>query len=333
MSTAPTLAAPTRPLAFPRRQAVVLPLLGRSVVLLLPGVVLALGIPCVPEESQAQLGIGAGLIGFMGLLLLPQPRLGSTTTGLAAIALYVLAQVWLWFLRIPYHLLWYTHFAYGILLAAPLLILASVTLVTSGAHDLRRARLLVKQLLHRRSWPTDLSFCPTLPEVMDLRDALRGDASPALALLGDPRPEIRASALAALAYRRGWKPGEDTLVKQVAQQAKEPPVRAAAVRALAFSRDREQVEMLAGFLRDRAAEVRRSVTEVLFWESERRWTWVRFAVHDALGDPALRDEGPLPLAGVAVTRAGTDRFDRVGQREWYASCARAKRWLPITHTP
>ncbi len=314
MTAAVPPAAAPRPLALPARRGGVRALLGRAAVLLLPAGVLAFGIPHVPEESRAQLAVGAGLIAFMGLLLLPQGRLGSTATGLAAAALYVLAQVWLWFLKLPYHDHWYQHFAFAVLLAVPLLIVAAVSLVNSGAHDLRRARLLVKQLVRRTDWPADLSFCPALPEVMELRDALRGDATPALALLQDPRPEIRASALAALAYRRSWKPREEALVRRVALHAREPAVRAAAVRALAYTRDREQVEVLAGYLRDRAPEVRRSATEVLFWESERRWTWVRFAVHDALGDPALRDEGALPLAGVALPdQALTDLHEWAGE--------------------
>lgn len=314
MTTALPPAVPVRPLALPSRRGGVGAFLGRVVIVLLPAGVLAFGIPHVPEDSQAQLAVGAGLIGFMGLLLLPQGRLGSTTTGLAVAALYVLAQVWLWFLKLPYHDHWYPHFAFAVLLAVPLLIVAAVSLINSGAHDLRRARLLVKQLLRRKDWPSDLSFCPTLPEVMELRDAVRADAAPALALLQDPRPEIRASALAALAYRKSWKAGQDAMVKRVAQSAREPAVRAAAVRALAFTRDREQVEVLAGFLRDRAPEVRRSATEVLFWESERRWAWVRYSVHDTLGDPALRDEGALPLAGVTLPeQALTDLHEWAGE--------------------
>jgi hypothetical protein len=53
-------------------------------------------------------------------------------------------------------------------------------------------------------------------------------------------------------------------------------------------------------LRDPSREVRQAAGEVLFWDGERRWGWVRFSVHEALADPALRSDGPLPLGGAEL---------------------------------
>src|SRR5262249_2219036 len=151
------------------------------------------------------------------------------------VALYVLSQVWVWFCNTTYHRHWYAHFALGILLAVPLFVFAAVTLVRTGAHDLRRARKNVRRLLSRTEWPADLSFCQTLPEVLGLRGAVQAEAVPALALLRNPRPQVRASALAALAFRSTWRPGQAERVQTVIRDAPEPDVRAAGIRALAFS--------------------------------------------------------------------------------------------------
>jgi hypothetical protein len=226
--------------------------------------------------------------------------LSQPSTGLAVIALYILGQVWLWYCNTTYRQHWYPHLAVGLFMIVPLLLFAAVILVRSGARDLRRARLLIHKLHRRRDWPEDLSLCLTLPEVLALREAIQTAARPALALLGDARPEIRVAALGALAFRTTWQQGEAEFVQQVGQRAAEPAVRAAAIRALAFSRDPFVVETLAKSLRDLAPEVRRAAAEVLFWDSERRWGWVRYNVHEALADPELRNEGPLPLGGVML---------------------------------
>src|SRR5205814_1029548 len=121
-----------------------------------------------------------------------------------------------------------------------------------------------------------------------------------LALLDQPRPEVRAAALAALAYRQGWRPREAERVQAVARRAAEPAVRSAAVRALANTRDPFVVETIAQSLRDRDPGVRRAAAEVLLWDGERRWGWVRYSVHAALADPHLKTDGPLPLGGVTL---------------------------------
>ena len=70
-------------------------------------------------------------------------------------------------------------------------------------------------------------------------------------------------------------------------------MRAAAITALGSLEDRHLLEMMAEFLRDTHAEVRKAAAEALLWDSERRWTWIRFAVRRLLADPIFYDDGPL----------------------------------------
>jgi HEAT repeat protein len=195
---------------------------------------------------------------------------------------------------------WYRYMAQAVLLVVPLIVFAHQILCESGAAAMRRARLLTDRLANRKDWPADLSACRSLPEVKALRDALYNDATPALALLSHPRPEVRIAALAALEFRQNWKRGQAEVVLQLAQAAPEPPVRAAAIAALANSHDRILIETLAEFLRDPSWEVRRSATEALLWDCENRWTWVRHAVRRCLGDPALQGDGSLLHEGQAL---------------------------------
>jgi HEAT repeat protein len=275
-------------------------LAGRCVILILPAAVLALGAVADPGPNVALNWLGVGLVAALGLVLLPQQRLTQASTGVAVIAEYVLAQVWLWYTGDPNRDRWFPHLALGVLLIIPLLLFAGVSLERSGAPALRRARLCVRRLLRRGKWPADLSLCQTLPDVTGLRESVAEDATPALALLADPRAEVRAAALAALAYRRAWRAGEAERVQVVARRAAEPAVRTAAVRALANTRDPFVVETIAAALRDPSPEVRRAAAEVLLWDGERRWGWVRFSVHAALADVELRGDGPLPLGGVSL---------------------------------
>src|SRR5207253_6934943 len=97
---------------------------------------------------------------------------------------------------------------------------------------MRRANGLASRLANRQDWPADLLQCRGLPEVKAFRAALAWDAAPALAMLQNPRVEVRVAALAALEFRKDWRPGQAELVMQIAQRAKEPAVRAAAVLAL-----------------------------------------------------------------------------------------------------
>ena len=54
------------------------------------------------------------------------------------------------------------------------------------------------------------------------------DAAPALVLLNHARVQVRVAALAALEFRQNWRVGQAEMVLQLAQQTREPAVRAAA---------------------------------------------------------------------------------------------------------
>jgi HEAT repeat protein len=176
------------------------------------------------------------------------------------------------------------------------------TLVESGAPAVRRARLLADRLANRQDWPADLATCRSLPEVKALRAALTIDAAPALVLLYHPRAEVRVAALAALEFRKDWKPGQAELVLQLAQRAEQPALRAAAVAALGNVDDRILVETLAQFLHDPAGEVRQAAAEALLWDTDNRWHWIRYAVRRYLADPLFSNDGPLTHFGQTLTR-------------------------------
>src|SRR5262249_9762018 len=167
--------------------------------------------------------------------------------------------------------------------------------------------LLADRLAARREWPHDLMACRSLPEVKALREALHMDATPALALLANPRLQVRVAALGALEFRKDWRPGQAQLVLQIAQASQEPAIRAAGVTALANVDDRLLVESLTEFLRDPSREVRRAAAEALLWDCERRWPWIRSAIRITLGDPGLSNDGPLlPEGGVLPEDAAAD---------------------------
>src|SRR5436190_22441911 len=112
----------------------------------------------------------------------------------SVITLYLIALAWLFFGDKQED--WFSHLTKSILMIIPLIVFGFQTLYDSGAPALRRANLLAGRLRARREWPADLAACRVLPEVKALRAALGSDASPALALLSDPRPEVRVAALA-----------------------------------------------------------------------------------------------------------------------------------------
>jgi hypothetical protein len=156
---------------------------------------------------------------------------------------------------------------------------------------------LASRLANRQDWPADLLQCRALPEVKAFRATLAYDAAPALALLQNPRLEVRVAALAALEFRKDWRPGQAEHIMQLAQRAEEPIVRAAAVLALGNLDDRMMIETLAQFLNDPSREVRRAAVEALLWESENRWGWIRFAIRRTMSDPLFKDDGPLVPEG------------------------------------
>ncbi len=221
-------------------------------------------------------------------------------TGSAVIMLYVIALSWMLLGAVGADD-WFLHLAQAVLLVVPLVYFAAQCLRESGRPTLRRARQLAHRLAHRLDWPAQLNDCRLLPEVKALREALHVDASPALSLLSNPRPEVRVSALSALEFRQNWRPGQPQVILQLAQHAVEPEVRAAALNALANVDDRTTIEALAEFLRDSSPLVRQTAAEALLWNTEQNWPWIRLAVRRTLADPVCQDDGPMRHEGNVLT--------------------------------
>jgi hypothetical protein len=274
--------------------------LGRAATLLLPASLLLIAALRTIDQSNLNLWLGTAfqlLVCLLTFLTRQNPR---QSMGPSVVTLYVIALGWLW-LGTPHGDDWYVSLAKALLLVVPVLCFSLQVLTESGATTLRRARLLADRLAARRDWPADLSACRTLPEVKALREAVQIDATPALALLSDPRPQVQVAALAALEFRKQWKPGQAEIVLQAAQRAGAATVRAAAVAALGNVDDRTLIEALAEFLRDPSWEVRRAATESLLWDSERRWSWMRHALRRALGDSLCAEDGALRQEGQMLT--------------------------------
>jgi hypothetical protein len=271
----------------------------RLVVLFLPTALLVIAGLRSSQSNNLMLWLATAIQGFVCLLGFLSRRSWRQPTGPSVITLYLIALAGLWWGDGIND--WYTSGAKAILLVVPLIVFGWQTLVDSGAPAMRRARVLAHRLANRKEWPADLAGCRTLPEVKALRAALNVDATPALALLSHPRPEVRLAALAALEFRKDWRPGHAELVLQVAQRAEQPAVRAAAVTALGNLDDRTVVETVAQFLHDPSWEVRKAAAESLLWDTEQRWPWIRFAVRRVLADTLYQNDGPLWHEGQLLT--------------------------------
>jgi HEAT repeat protein len=277
----------------------VLGFIGRLAILLAPtGLLMGASIRH-SGSSGIMLWMGTAFqVGVCALYLI-QMRVRRHAFGPALIACYLSALAWIWWGADQED--WYNNLTKALLLIVPLLGFAQQTLMESGAPAIRRARLLSSRLARRKEWPADLAACRSLPEVKALRAALGMDAAPALVLLDHPRPEVRVAALAALEFRKDWRPGQAELVLQVAQRAEQPAIRAAAVTALGNIEDRVLVETLAQFLHDTSCEVRKAAVEALLWDTEKRWSWIRFAVRRILADPLFLTDGALLHDGELLT--------------------------------
>ncbi len=265
-------------------------------LLLAPSVLLAIAALRAEGEAATLFGGGAAVFMVVAAGLMAYSRSPAPAPGLTVLVCYLAALGWLWFCLPKASGDWYLHLMQALLVVAPLALIAGYTLVQSGAVLHRRAFKLADQLRIRRNWPL-LSVCRNLPEVKAFRETLQYDAGPALQLLKSPKPEVRVCALAALEFRKLWRPGQAETVLALLRREAVPEVRAAAVGALANSDDRQMVEMVAESLRDPDAAVRRAAADALFWDAEHRWSWVRFGVRRALSEPALRDDGSLLTEG------------------------------------
>jgi hypothetical protein len=280
-------------------QSVVVVLYRMAIMLLPTALLLGAAVRYAGPDSLL-LWIAAAFQAIICALTFVSRRNWRQPLGPSVITLYLVGLAWLWCTNSATD--WYAHLTKATLLVVPLIAFGYNTLVDSGAPAIRRARLLADRLANRREWPPTLAACRSLPEVKALRAALLVDASPALALLRHSREEVRVAALAALEFRKEWRPGQAELVLQAAQRAEQPAIRAAAVSALANLDDRVLVEAVALFLHDPDPEVRKATTESLLWDIERRWAWIRFIVRRVLADPLYAEDGALSHEGQLLTK-------------------------------
>jgi hypothetical protein len=295
------------------RSLPVLAVSARVAALLLPAALLLVA-ALRNDEFNLNLWLGTAFQFLVCLLTFLTRHNARQPMGPAVVTLYIIALGWLW-LGTPCGDDWFLVLAKALLLVVPLACFSFQVFLESGATTMRRARRLADRLAARREWPANLYACRTLPEVKALREAMQLDATPALVLLANPRPEVQVAALAALEFRKSWKSGQAEIVLQAARHSHEAAVRATAVAALGNHDDRLMIEALAGFLRDRAWEVRRAASEALLWDSEHRWAWVRDAVRQALADPGCAEDGPLLNEGQMLTpEAVTDLTAWVAQK-------------------
>lgn len=265
---------------------------------------LLLGAAAAWIESMP-LAIGAIVQLVYAMVFIRQHPVWRPPVAPSVVVLYIVALGWCWLVarKTTDASLLYVQ---GLLMLGAVGLFAIHDLIATGAEPMRRAKSCTRRLLARRKWPPHLTECRTLPEVQELRDSLRDSASPALALLSDPRAEIQAAALAALEYRQSWLPGEAELIMKVGLASPEQAVRAVAAYALAGVHSEEHVSGLATMLRDPAPEVRRAAAEALLWDGDRRWPLASSAVHAALADAKQKFDGPLFAGGLRLPQAAID---------------------------
>ncbi len=201
---------------------------------------------------------------------------------------------------------WYLHAAMGTLVAVPLALFIWQEFFYGEGLALRRARRLIRRVAKKTDWPTELPACKELPEVKALRNALREDVEPGLLLLDHPKPQVRLVILAALESCPAWREGQAESVLRCAKVAGESPVRVAALLALANVDDSHLTDLMAVYLRDAAAEVRKAAAEALLTDTGRRWPHIREHLRTALLDTRLAEDGPLPVVQALPTPAITD---------------------------
>lgn len=263
------------------------------VLLALPAAVLGL---LAYRAGSPEVAVGAGVQGLFFFIFFRAHPVWRPPVSASVVILYLIALVWAW-LPLRGTTDWAPHVAQGVLLLACVMLLAVHDLSRTGAEPLRRANKWTRRIQSRRNWPDQLGDCRALPEAAGLRAATREEAGPALALLGDGRPEVQVTALGALEHRPYWRAGEGEYVLRFGRMSEEPAVRAAAVHALAGTSTPEHVAGVAGFLRDPAPEVRLAAAEAIMWEADTRWPFAREGVREALADPRLAEEGAL-FAGI-----------------------------------
>ncbi|MFO0935886.1 MAG: hypothetical protein U0798_05125 [Gemmataceae bacterium] len=272
-------------------------------LLLIPG--LTMGIAAIAVAS-ASFAIGAMVVGIMGIYFSRSHPAWRPPHSIPVIAIYVVAACWLW--GDPKNSAEpLVRFSRGGLAVIGVGIFFISELFRTGAEPRRRAAGICRRLLNRPNWPITLIECRLIPEVQELRHAVRRDMSPVVRLMADPRPEVRAAGFSALEGRKHWTAKEARLVLGAARQTVEPEVRAIAAYSLGGVCQVEVVQEVAGFLRDPAAEVRSAAAAGLLQDGGSRWPQIRDFVKAAFGDPRYVSDGGLPgVTGLLPVLATVD---------------------------
>ena len=270
--------------------------LGRIVVMLLPAGLVLGSLIRQPNKANNVLWISAACQIMACIACLLNHRNYRQPVNSVVMILYLAALSCFWISAASTED-WFVQLSQALLIIVPLLFFGAHIVRGSGAPAIRHARGLAQRLADRKDLPLDLQQCRNLPEVKALREALQIDAAPALELLGNEIVEVQVAALAALEFRKDWRPGQAEKVLQIAQTSKEPAVRAAAVAALGNVDKVAVLESLGDFLRDPAPEVRQAAREALLWDLDQRWRWLHLPIRRALGDPVCFNDGPMKLNG------------------------------------
>ena len=287
---------PTEPLQPPTPRASLRSQLGGVLVISIPAAILICVMLRTGGASQPILAGGIATAAFLALGLLHQVGASNAAAHKSASPLYLIAVLVLWINTSDYQDR-FIQTAMGTLLCVPLSLFVFQEYLFTGRGGLRRARTLVRRLANKTDWPADLESCKTLSEVKALREALKENAEPVLVLLMHPNPQVRIAALASLEFRPTWRKGQAQKVLQAAKFATEPPVRVAALMALANVDDLGLAPTIAVYLRDATPDVRKAAAEALLWDAESRWPHIRREIRAALADARCLEDGPLPCRG------------------------------------
>jgi len=158
-------------------------------------------------------------------------------------------------------------------------VFAQPTLIDPGRRPSRPATL-ADRLAGRNDWPSDL-VPANLP--MSRRFRAERHRSPRRFGVAQYRASRCVWRRCGPEFRRELAPGAAELVLQTAQRAEQPPC-APPPSSPGFVDERVLVRRWRSSSTTPASRCG-GATEALFWDTEHRWNWVRFAVRRALADP------------------------------------------------
>lgn len=275
---------------------------GRAAAWLLPGTLFLLGAVQAggTGPTAVLLGLGAAFHLLVGAVGLANAWIGEASSGPSMELAYL--SGWVWFF-LPF----VSASAHAVAARSALALTGSSVLGVhllraSGAPYARRVRRLMDRIARVPNWPADLRQIRALPIVEEFREALEGNAEPALVLADQPRTELACVALAALEGWRAWRPAEAEFVLSLAQRTEDANVRIAALKALTPAKQRPTAEGVAEFLLDPSPAVRQAAEAALAPELAIVWPWIRNTIRQTLSEPSLAEDRALFAEGATLGR-------------------------------